>query len=79
MKTNFIGSPKHDIFVLHFNIVTFKLVLNSIEVKERQKIQTYKVSTKFRRETNPPKYHRQVAAPGPIFSVAGHRTCHDLA
>ena len=29
-------------------------------------IQT-KVSTKFRRETNPSKYHSQVPAPGPIF------------
>jgi len=25
------------------------------------------------------QYHRQVPAPGPIFSVAGHRTCQDLA
>jgi len=25
------------------------------------------------------QYHRQVPAPGPIFWVAGHRTCQDLA
>ena len=25
------------------------------------------------------KYHRQVQAPGPNFSVAGHRTCQDRA
>jgi len=24
-------------------------------------------------------YHRQVPASGPIFSVAGHRTCQDVA
>ena len=25
------------------------------------------------------KFHRQVPAPGPNFSVAGHRTCQDRA
>jgi len=25
------------------------------------------------------QYHRQVPAPGPIFSLAGHGTCQDLA
>jgi len=25
------------------------------------------------------QYHRQVPVPGPMFWVAGHRTCQDLA
>jgi len=40
LKTNFTGSPKNGICVLHPNILRFKLVLNSIERKERRKIQT---------------------------------------
>jgi len=32
----------YGISVLHFNIVTFKFILNSIERKEKQKIETNK-------------------------------------
>jgi len=42
LKTNFTGSSKYGISALHSNILTFKLVLNSIERKERQKIRTNK-------------------------------------
>ena len=59
--------------MLHCNILTFKVVLNSkfIERRERQKIQKTKVSMKFRMETNPSKYHRQVPVPGPVFQWQG--------
>ena len=42
MKTNFTGSSKYSISVLHSNILIYKLALNSIERKEGQKIQTKK-------------------------------------
>jgi len=44
----------YGISVLLCNILTFKLLLNSIERNERKSKRT-KVSTKFRRETNPSK------------------------
>ena len=80
-ETNFTGSSKYGISVLHSNILTFKLVLNSIERKERQKIQT-KVSMKFRRETNPSTYHRQVPSSVLFFRWQGitpARTCCSAA
>jgi len=49
------SSSKYGISVLLSNILTFKLLLNGIERKERKKSKRTKVSTKFRRGTNPPK------------------------
>ena len=73
MKTNFTGSPKYGISVLDSNILTFKLVLNSIERKERQKIQTEKGKQRNseRRRTHlniTGRSQRQVL----FFSAAGH-------
>ena len=48
------SSSKYGISVLLSNILTFKLLLNSIERNERKAKRT-KVNTKFRRETNPSK------------------------
>jgi len=79
LKTNFIGTSKYGISVLHSSILTFKLVglLNySIERKEKQKIQTNKGKTKFRSESNPSQAGPSARS---YFSVAGHKTCHDLA
>jgi len=52
-ETNFAGSSKYGISVLHYNILTFELVLNSIERNERQKIQTNKSKQEIQKGDEP--------------------------
>ena len=71
LKTNFTGLSKYGIPVLHSNILTFKLVLNSIERKERQKIQTNKGKHEIQKGHKPISISQQVQAPGLFFQWQG--------